>query len=284
MAVLHLQFDVDSEVHPELHAMLSSIGSSLSQAERLRQLAATGLIWERLRLQAHGRMEVPDLGTESAAAREGSGSLPHLPAADSVRAVPRDDATTARRADLADFVDLSDTVDLTHLDIPGPNDADDGRSGHHVASHDVVSAENTDRAVQIAAAHWQPRGDMPEQLPVHEIRSVVQEPPVLNEVIGAQIVSVPTDVPIQRARAAFRNFMLALAGVFVFVGIVPNLMLLSMVVMPVSRLAKLADQVSMGKMDVPDFHVRSKDEIRMLADSFNRMKKSVVQAMKMLDE
>ena len=185
MAVLHLQFDVDSEVHPELHAMLSAIGSSLSQAERLRQLAAMGLVWERLRLQAYGRMEVPDLGNESAAAREGSGSLPHLPATASVRAVPRDDATTARRADLAGFVDLSDTVDLTHLDIPGPNDGDDGRSGHHVASHDVVSAENTDRAVQIAAAHWQPRGDMPEQLPVHEIRSVVQEPPVLNEVIGA---------------------------------------------------------------------------------------------------
>jgi protein-histidine pros-kinase len=57
-----------------------------------------------------------------------------------------------------------------------------------------------------------------------------------------------------------------------------------MVIRPVSRLAKLADQVSMGKMDVPDFNVRSKDEIRMLADSFNRMKKSVVQAMKMLDE
>jgi len=78
--------------------------------------------------------------------------------------------------------------------------------------------------------------------------------------------------------------MLALAGVFVFVGIVLNLMLVSMVIRPVSRLAKLADQVSMGKMDVPDFNVRSKDEIRMLADSFNRMKKSVVQAMKMLDE
>jgi protein-histidine pros-kinase len=106
----------------------------------------------------------------------------------------------------------------------------------------------------------------------------------LNEIVGAQVVSVPTDVPTQRARTTFRNFMLALAGVFVFVGIVLNLMLVSMVIRPVSRLAKLADQVSMGKMDVPDFNVRSKDEIRMLADSFNRMKKSVVQAMKMLDE
>ncbi|MDR7269333.1 hypothetical protein J2X20_001962 [Pelomonas saccharophila] len=185
MAVLHLQFDVDSEVHPELHAMLTSIGSSLSQAERLRQLAATGLVWERLRLQAYGRMEVPDLGTESATAREGSGSLPQLPTAASGPAVPRGDATTARRVELTGFVDLSDTVDLTHLDVAGPNDGDDGRSGQHAASHGVVSAENMDRAVQIAAAHLQPGGDMPEPLPLHEIRSVVQELPVLTEVIGA---------------------------------------------------------------------------------------------------
>jgi len=51
VAVIHLEFDVDSDVHPELHAMLSSIGSGMSQGERLRQLAATGLVWETYRLQ-----------------------------------------------------------------------------------------------------------------------------------------------------------------------------------------------------------------------------------------
>ena len=51
MAVIHLEFDVDSGVHPELHATLSSIGSGVSQGERLRQLAATGLVWEQYRLQ-----------------------------------------------------------------------------------------------------------------------------------------------------------------------------------------------------------------------------------------
>jgi len=106
----------------------------------------------------------------------------------------------------------------------------------------------------------------------------------LNEIVGAQVVSVPTDVPTQRARTAFRSFMLSLAGVFVFVAIVLNVMLVYMVIRPVSRLAKLADQASLGNTDVPDFHVRSRDEIRVLADSFNRMKKSVVQAMKMLEE
>jgi protein-histidine pros-kinase len=106
----------------------------------------------------------------------------------------------------------------------------------------------------------------------------------MNEVIGAQVVSVPTAVPTQRAATAFRNFMLALSAIFVAVGIVLNAMLISMVIRPVTRLAKLADQVSLGNMDVPDFRTRSRDEIRVLADSFNRMKKSLVQAMKMLEE
>jgi len=95
---------------------------------------------------------------------------------------------------------------------------------------------------------------------------------------------VPADVPIQRAQAAYRTFMVSLTAVFLFIGIALNLMLLAMVIQPVTRLSKLADQVSLGNMDVPDFHARSRDEIGVLADSFNRMKKSVVQAMKMLEE
>lgn len=52
MTVLHLQFDIDSEVYPELHDLLAAIGGDALREERLRQLAATGLIWERTRLQA----------------------------------------------------------------------------------------------------------------------------------------------------------------------------------------------------------------------------------------
>jgi protein-histidine pros-kinase len=106
----------------------------------------------------------------------------------------------------------------------------------------------------------------------------------LNEVIGAQVVVVPTAVPIDRANAAFKTFMTSLTGVFVVIGVALNLMLLAMVIRPVTKLSKLADDVSLGNMDVPDFHVRARDEIGTLADSFNRMKKSLVQAMKMLEE
>lgn len=106
----------------------------------------------------------------------------------------------------------------------------------------------------------------------------------LSEVIGAQIVSVPTAVPIARANQAFKTFMGSLTAVFVFIFVALNLMLWYTVIRPVTQLSRVADQVSQGdNMDAPDFEVTSRDEISVLTQSFNRMKKSLVQAMKMLD-
>ena len=106
----------------------------------------------------------------------------------------------------------------------------------------------------------------------------------LDEVVGAQIVSVPMTVPIQKANDTFKVFMLSLTGVFVFIFVALNLMLLTIVIRPVTQLSELADQVSLGKLDAAEFPVKGKDEIATLAASFGRMRKSLVQAMKMLDE
>lgn len=105
----------------------------------------------------------------------------------------------------------------------------------------------------------------------------------LNEIIGAQIVSVPLGVPLQRADQAFKVFITSLVGVFVAVGIVLNLMIWLLVVRPVTQLSALADRVSQGDLDAPEFTTRSRDEIATLSDSFSRMRASVVQAMKLLD-
>jgi protein-histidine pros-kinase len=105
----------------------------------------------------------------------------------------------------------------------------------------------------------------------------------LNEVIGAQIVSVPLGVPLARADQAFKVFISALVGVFVVVGIVLNLMVWLLVVRPVTQLSALADRVSQGELDAPEFPVSGKDEITNLSESFSRMRASVVQAMKLLD-
>lgn len=105
----------------------------------------------------------------------------------------------------------------------------------------------------------------------------------LNEVIGAQIVSVPLGVPLQRADKTFKVFITSLVGVFVAVGIVLNLMVWMLVVRPVTRLSALADRVSQGDLDAPEFTSSGKDEIATLSESFSRMRASVVQAMKLLD-
>ncbi len=106
---------------------------------------------------------------------------------------------------------------------------------------------------------------------------------VMNEAIGAQVVSVPMTLPLQRADRAFGVVMAMLAGVFLLIGVTLNLMLWKLVIQPVSRLSALSDRVSMGELDAPEFIVKSKDEIGVLADSFGRMRKSLVHAMKMLE-
>ena len=106
----------------------------------------------------------------------------------------------------------------------------------------------------------------------------------LNEIIGAQVVSVPTSVPLQRANEALKAFLVSLGIVFALIFVTLNLMLWLLVVRPVTRLASMANEVSMGKMDGPDFATSGKDEIGLLGQAFARMKKSLVQAMKMLEE
>jgi protein-histidine pros-kinase len=105
----------------------------------------------------------------------------------------------------------------------------------------------------------------------------------MNEVIGAQVVSVPMSVPIKRADETFRTFMLSLAGVFVVTFVLLNAMLHGMVIRRVTRLSAIADQVSLGNLDAGEFRTRSSDEIGVLTEALGRMKVSLVQAMKMLE-
>ncbi len=105
----------------------------------------------------------------------------------------------------------------------------------------------------------------------------------LNETLGAQVVSVPMALPLARADKAFGVVMMLLAGIFLLIGLTLNLMLWKLVIQPVSRLSALSDRVSLGELDAPDFPIKSKDEIGVLAESFARMRKSLVTAMKMLE-
>ena len=106
----------------------------------------------------------------------------------------------------------------------------------------------------------------------------------LNEVLGAQIVSVPMRVPLEMANRTFFTVMVGLAAVFLVMVILLNLMLHTVIIRPVRTIAATANNVSLGNMDAPEVVVRGRDEIASLAGSFNRMRRSLANALKMLGE
>jgi len=104
------------------------------------------------------------------------------------------------------------------------------------------------------------------------------------EIVGAQVVSIPLAVPLQRAYNTLFLLMGALAAAFLVILLIVDMLLRVLVVKPVIGISEMASDVSMGKLDAPEFTSNSQDEIGSLAASFNRMRRSLQNAMKMLED
>ena len=104
-----------------------------------------------------------------------------------------------------------------------------------------------------------------------------------NEIVGAQVVTVPMDIPVLKADRAFKTFMASLAAVFAVVFVALNLMLSWLIVRPIRRMSLAADKVSTGDFDVPEFSDAGRDEVAVLGSSFNRMRRSLEKAMQMIE-
>jgi protein-histidine pros-kinase len=87
----------------------------------------------------------------------------------------------------------------------------------------------------------------------------------------------------QKAQQAFYTFMASLFGVFVFIFIVLNIMLRYVIVRPLAKMSQIADEISTGNMDIPEFEAAGNDEIAVLGRSFNRLRRSLEKAMKMIE-
>ena len=103
----------------------------------------------------------------------------------------------------------------------------------------------------------------------------------LNDTVGAQIVTVPTNVPIENANKAFMTFMGSLLVVFLALAIVLNLMLNKIIIAPIRRISRVADEISTGNFNIAEFDESGKDEVAKLSMSFNRMRRSIETAMGM---
>jgi protein-histidine pros-kinase len=104
------------------------------------------------------------------------------------------------------------------------------------------------------------------------------------EIIGAQVVSVPMEVPLKRANRMLQTYMLSMLGIFVFLFIALNVMVHIFVTRRITRMSRLADQVSLGQFNAEEFNVKGDDELSALARSFGRMRTSLASAMKMLED
>jgi len=103
-----------------------------------------------------------------------------------------------------------------------------------------------------------------------------------NEVIGAQIVSVPMGLPISNANRAFVTFMTSLTVVFAVLFVLLNVMLTQLIIEPITQLSDLADHMSKGKVDVPELVTKGRDEVAQLGQAFNRMRRSLQKAISLL--
>ena len=105
-----------------------------------------------------------------------------------------------------------------------------------------------------------------------------------NEVVGAQIVSVPMSLPLDRANQTYTTFMLSLIIVFLGIIVIINIMLHWVVIRPVTALANKANEVSLGALDAQELLVKGNDEISSLGHSFNRMHRSLANAVSLLED
>jgi len=105
-----------------------------------------------------------------------------------------------------------------------------------------------------------------------------------NEIVAAQIVSVPMSVPLASAAHARLLLLITFAAVFLLLFVLLNLMLGFTVIEPINRMAHTAEAVSLGEMDTPEYARGGSDQIAKLSRAINRLRRSLQEALRMLSE
>ena len=106
----------------------------------------------------------------------------------------------------------------------------------------------------------------------------------LNDIVGAQVVTVPMDVPMKKAKKTFETFIASLFAVFMVIFIILNLMISYLIINPIRHISRSADKISNGEFGEPELSESGKDEMAVLSSSFNRMRRSLEKAIQMIEE
>ncbi|MGX9965597.1 c-type heme family protein [Roseomonas sp. F4] len=104
----------------------------------------------------------------------------------------------------------------------------------------------------------------------------------MNETVGAQLVSVPMQAALRSAQANLLSAMAVLLGIFIGLMVALNLLLHFVILRPMDRIVRIATAVSLGKPVEENFTVTGRDQMGELGRAFQRMRRSLEEAVRML--
>jgi protein-histidine pros-kinase len=103
-----------------------------------------------------------------------------------------------------------------------------------------------------------------------------------NEIVGAQVVSVPFGRANNNIEKSLSSFMLVILAALLALWLLVNIVLYVQVQRPLRRIATLADGLSLGQGGDQEFPRKGAHEVVALGGAFERMRKSLDKAMKLL--
>jgi protein-histidine pros-kinase len=104
----------------------------------------------------------------------------------------------------------------------------------------------------------------------------------LNEVVGTQMVAVPYTLPAELARNTLISFLVSLAVIFMVLFFVINIAIRKLVLTPVSRLTRMADELGTGNLQGGEIKISGKDELAEMVAAFNRLRRSVIKIVQLM--
>jgi HAMP domain-containing protein len=105
----------------------------------------------------------------------------------------------------------------------------------------------------------------------------------LDEVVGAQIISIPTSVPIKMAQQGLTRLLINLSLIFLAAILLIDVGLYFIVIRRLGKISHYADRISQGEMDLEQLPVRGNDEVAQVTRSFHRMHTSLKKAIDLLN-
>ncbi len=98
-----------------------------------------------------------------------------------------------------------------------------------------------------------------------------------DETVASLMAYVPSTVAIQNATKAFILFASFYVVIFFLLFLIIDRVIVGSIIKPIEELAEIAEEISLGKFD-RNFIVKTRDEMKILADAFTRMKLSLIKA------